>query len=115
MNFLLVNFIIALATACLTSLILGIVVLRKGQKDIARPFSLFSFGICWWSFFQILVLTSTDKLSALTWMRIEKIGVFFVPAFFLCFTIRFLKIRNREWLLGLAYLLSLIFAAFCPT
>ena len=115
MNFLLINFIIALWAAFLTSLSLGIFVLIKGPKNISRPFALFSFAICWWSFWQILVITSSNKANALAWMRIEKAGVFFISTFFLHFTIAFLKIKNRGWLIRLAYLSSFIFACLAPT
>lgn len=115
MNLLLINFIIALWAAFFTSLFLGTFVLLKGTKNVNKPFAFFSYAICWWSIFQILVITSDNKLSALVWMRIEKAGVFFIPTFFLHFTINFLKIRKRESLLRISYLLSFIFAILCST
>lgn len=115
MNYLVINFIIALIATFLTSLFLGILVFLRGPKNINKSFALFSFGICWWSFFQTLVLISSDALSALIWMRAEKIAVIFTSTFLLHFTIDFLKIKNRNLLLKISYFLSFFFAILCPT
>lgn len=62
-----------------------------------------------------MVITCDNYHKALTLARTEKIGVFFIPTFFLHFTISFLGIKNKKWLIRSAYLCSFIFAGFCHT
>ncbi|MFA5337358.1 MAG: histidine kinase N-terminal 7TM domain-containing protein, partial [Candidatus Omnitrophota bacterium] len=115
MNFLLLNFVIALWIEALASLFFGIFILFKGKENFHKIFALASFSIAWWSFSQIWFISCDKYLTALIWARISSIGVFFIPTFFLHFTISFLQIKNKSWLIRLAYLTSLFFGGLCAT
>ncbi|MFA5337469.1 MAG: ATP-binding protein [Candidatus Omnitrophota bacterium] len=115
MNFLLLNFVIALWIEALASLFLGIFILSKGKENFHKIFAFHSFSISWWSFSQIWFISCDKYLTALIWARISSIGVFFIPSFFLHFIISFLQIKNKEWIVRLAYSASLIFSGLCAT
>lgn len=116
MNFLLVNFIIALWVTAITTSGIGIFVYWKnpGEK-LNRIFAYYSWSISWWSFCQIWLIACDEKITSLIWTRIEQVGVFFIPTFFVHFVVIFLKLKNRGLLLRVCYGFSIFFAMLCPT
>lgn len=116
MKFLYVNFIVSLWLTFLTTLLLGLFVFLRNRKNIVnKTFAFYCFSIAWWSFCQIWLIACDKKLTALTWTRIEQVGVFFIPTFFVHFVISLLDIKHRKWLLKVAYSISVFFAILCPT
>ena len=113
MNLLLLHFVIALWVTALSAFLLVIFVYFRNRKNITNiTFCLYSLSITWWSFCQIWLIACDKRLTALIWTRIEQVGVFFIPTFFVHFVISFLKIKNKGWLIRLGYLLSMFSASF---
>lgn len=116
MNLPLFNFITALWFTAISSFILGIFVYYKNRKSIVNlTFFLYSLSIAWWSFCQIWLVACDKKITALTWTRIEQVGVFFIPTFFVHFVVSFLQLKNKKILVRTGYFLSFFFATLCPT
>ncbi len=115
MNYLLLNFIIALWIESISSLFFGIFLLIKGTEKSHRIFGLHSLSVSWWSFCQIWEISCDKYSTSLFWGRIETIGVTFIATFFLHFVISFLQIKNKKWLIRLAYLISSIFGGLSLT
>lgn len=116
MNFLYINFVIVLWLTAITTFLLGIFVLVKNLRNIVnKTFAFYSFSISWWSFSEIWGIVCDKKSTALTWTRIEQVGVFFIPTLFIHFVISLLNIKNKKWLLRFAYCCSIVFAILCYT
>ena len=116
MQFLFINFVIALWVTAVTTFLLGVFVLVKNRQNIInKTFALYSFSITWWSFSEIWGIACDKKLTALIWTRIEQVGVFFIPTFFVHFVISLLGIKNKKWVIRAAYALSAIFAILSST
>ncbi|MDD5610076.1 MAG: histidine kinase N-terminal 7TM domain-containing protein [Candidatus Omnitrophica bacterium] len=117
MGFLYINFVVVLWVTAITTLLLGaFVLIRNYQHIVNKTFAFYSFSISWWSFCEIWGIACDKKSTALTWTRIEQIGVFFIPTFCIHFVISLLNIKNKKWLLQIAYFFSTIFAilSFTP-
>lgn len=116
MKFLYINFVVSLWLTAVAALAMGVFVLIRNFKNIInRTFAFYSFAITWWSFCQIWLIACDKKLTALMWTRIEQVGVFFIPTFFVHFVISLLGIKNKGGFLKISYLLSAIFAALSPS
>jgi len=115
MNFLLLNFVIALWIETIASLFFGIFMLVKGTEKSHKLFGLHSLSVCWWSFCQIWLIACDKHSTALFWGHVIIIGIVLIPTFFLHFTISFLKITNKGWLIQFTYLINLIFIILSPT
>lgn len=116
MNFLSLNFIIALWVTAITTFCIGIFVYWKNPKArLNRIFALYSWSISWWGFCQIWLVACDSRVTALIWARIEQVGVFFIPTLFIHFVITFLGLKNKGFLLKLYYGISIFFATLCPT
>lgn len=116
MNFLLLNYTIALLSTALAVFSIGAFVLLKSRKNrINRIFAVFSFSIAWWAFFQGVVNMSGSSSTALILSMIMTAGVFFIPSLFLHFVVSFLNLKKERALLKYAYSLSFIFAALSGT
>ncbi len=102
----------------LTSLILGIIILRKKKSNINISFILFCFSVTFWSIAYFLWQVSDNSESALLWCKILTVGSIFIPLFYFRFTIFYLnayeKIYNRI-LLYIGYLSALFLALISPT
>jgi signal transduction histidine kinase len=115
MNYLLLNFIIALWIETVASLFFGIFLLVKGKEKSHKLFGLHSLSVFWWSFCQIWEIACDKHSTALFWGRIEMVGVIFIATFFFHFTISFLGIKNKKWIIRFAYLANLVFIILSPT
>jgi signal transduction histidine kinase len=115
MNYLLLNFIIALWIETIASLFFGIFLLIKGTEKSHRLFGLHALSVCWWSFCQIWLIACDKHSTALFWGRAMFIGVIFISTFFFHFTISFLGIKNKGWTIRFVYLANLMFIILSPT
>lgn len=116
MKFLYINFVVSLWLTAIAALAMGIFVLIRNPKSIInKTFAFYSFAITWWSFCQIWLIACDKRLTALIWTRIEQVGVFFIPTFFVHFVISLLNIKNKRNFLRVSYSLSIIFALLCAT
>jgi signal transduction histidine kinase len=116
MKFLYINFVVSLWLTAIVTLAMGIFVLIRNPKNtVNKTFAFYSFAIAWWSFCQIWLIACDKKLTALIWTRIEQVGVFFIPTFFVHFVISLLNIKNKRRFLVVSYSLSIIFAFLCAT
>ncbi|MCQ9207561.1 MAG: ATP-binding protein [Omnitrophica bacterium] len=116
MNFLHVNFILALWVTAITTLLLGIFVLARNRSSIInKTFFFYSSSISLWSFSEIWGIACDSRTTALIWTRIEQVGVFFIPVLFLHFVISLLEIKDKKWLIKVSYLISSIFAVLSST
>lgn len=111
MNFLLLNLLIALAITFVTTFFIGIFVLLKSKGNKTKIiFAFYSFSIAWWSFFQFMANNANTSQASGFWSNITMLGAWFIPALFLHFTISFLNIKNRKWVVYFGYILSLFFS-----
>ncbi len=115
MKFLFINFVIVLWITSLTAFLLGIFAWIRRRNTVNKCFALYCFSISWWSFCEIWGISCNSESTALLWTRIEQIGVFFIPTFFVHFVISLLNIKDKKWLLKTAYIFSSIAAALCFT
>lgn len=116
MQFLYINFVVSLWLTVIAALAMGIFVFIRNPKNIInKTFAFYSFAITWWSFCQIWLIACDKKLTALIWTRIEQVGVFFIPTFFVHFVISLLNIKNKRRFLRASYSLSVMFAVLCAT
>ena len=109
------HLVLALSFTSATTLLLGIFVYFQKSRndfDVGRVFFLYCIGITWWSFFQILHITSQDRASAVMWARIMEIGAFFIPTFFVHFVWLFLRLDVGKSMIRILYATSFIFASF---
>src|SRR5256712_3885907 len=116
MNGPLLYLISALGLTSFATLFLGVLVsILKWKSRISTVFLLYSLSIAWWSFLQILLMTSTTRANAIMWARIMEAGAFFIPAFFVHFVALFLELKTKRWILPGAYACSFIIAGLCMT
>jgi len=116
MNFLYVNFIVALWITAITTILLGIFVLVKNRQNVVNKiFAFYSFSISWWSFSEIWGIACDNKTTALIWTRIEQVGVFYIPTLFVHFVFVLVKIKDKKWLQKSTYFISTVFAILCAT
>ncbi|MBU2541842.1 MAG: hypothetical protein KJ593_08085 [Candidatus Omnitrophica bacterium] len=114
MNLLFLNLTISLSLTFLTTFIIGLFVFLKDRKNaVNRTFALYSLSIAFWSILEVFLISAHHKDFALHVARIEKVGIFFIPTFFLHFIISFLKIKKSKLVLIFSYLISLIFTGIC--
>lgn len=110
MNFLLFNFISALLITSVTILMVGIFVLVKGwENKTNRVFAAYSFSIFWWTFFQALTNIVDKSSLAIYFSKLILVGAFFVPSLFVHFVVSFLELKKKEWIIRIAYFLSVFF------
>jgi signal transduction histidine kinase len=115
MNYLLLNFIIALWIEAAASLFFGFFLLVKGTEKSHRLFGLHALSVFWWSFCQVWLINCDNYQIALFWGRAMFIGVFLISTFFFHFTISFLGIKNKGWAIRFIYLANLVFIILSPT
>lgn len=86
---------ISLLICGIASVIMSIIILRRSGEAV-RQFSFITFGISIWCIAYALELSSRDYFSMIFWLRLEYIGVAFLPAMWLQFIIKF--IGKNHWL-----------------
>ncbi|MDD4182681.1 MAG: ATP-binding protein, partial [Candidatus Omnitrophica bacterium] len=111
MNYLLLNFIIALWIESATSFFIGILFLIKGTQKSHKLFAVLALDVSWWTFCQIWMVACDSSQTALFWGRIGYASATFIAPFFMHFIINFLQIKNRNWFLRVVYLTSFIAAS----
>jgi len=80
---LLQHHLLALGLIFLTTISVGLFVLLKNpQKLTNRIFSIYSLTVAWWSLWELLTEFSLNEAVAVTRLRIEYIGVCFIPVLF---------------------------------
>lgn len=102
----------------ITSLVLGVLVLRKKKTKTNIIFSLFSFSVSFWSFAYFFWQISDNKETALFWCRLLTAGTDFIPLFYLQFTVNFLRIEKKiinKYLLIVGYFFTVIFVLISYT
>lgn len=94
-------------------LVLGIIIYFKNSRNpLNITFSIYSLSIAWWSLFSIFMLNSKTEGAATFWDKVCLMGVVFIPATFIHFTITFLKsAENNKKIIQLCYGLSIFFFA----
>jgi signal transduction histidine kinase len=115
MNFLLLNYVIASWIEAVAALFFGIFLFITGTEKYHKLFGLHSLAVFWWSFCTAWLIISNNHSTALFWGRIVDIGGFLISVFFLHFTISFLEIKNKGWLIRFAYIFSIPFLILLPT
>ncbi|MFC1756456.1 ATP-binding protein [Patescibacteria group bacterium] len=111
MSFLLLNLLISLIFIGLASLLIGLFVLLKSNKSqVNKIFALYSFSIAVWAIFQLIANTSNDHSTAYFLEKITISVVWFIPTFFVHFTILFLELRNKKLLVHIGYGISAVLA-----
>ncbi len=110
------HFAVSLTLTSLTTILLGIFVFAsKRESQLGKIFFLYCLSIAWWSFFQILHMTSVEGNRALWWAQVMEAGAFFIPTFYVHFIRSFLNLKTSRLILASVYLLSSIFAALSFT
>lgn len=93
----------------ITSLSLGIFVLIKTPYIFSnRLWAFLNFAIGVWGLGVYKLGSAQDPQSALLWFKIGQIGVIFIPAFLLHFSIVFLEQKNKYLIIS-AYLMGTLF------
>lgn len=116
MNTFFFHLIASLTLTCLATILLGIFVfVSKRNNPVSKVFLLYSLSISWWSFLQILHMTSPDRVTALWVARIMEAGVFFIPTLYIHFLCLFLELRNSDWILRSLYGISVALGTLCIT
>ena len=100
-----------------SAVIFGLIVFLKTPKKLVnQTFGLMTFALAIWSFGYGFWQLSTDKESALLWVRILSIGSTFIPIFFLHWIFSLLNFhKKKEVVLILGYIITLIFLSFTFT
>jgi signal transduction histidine kinase len=110
------HFAVSLSLTSLTTILLGIFVFAsKRESQLGKIFFLYCLSISWWSFFQIIHMTSAEEDRALLWAQVMEAGAFFIPTFYIHFIRTFLNLKTARPILAIVYLLSTIFAALSFT
>ncbi|MFA6534612.1 MAG: histidine kinase N-terminal 7TM domain-containing protein, partial [Patescibacteria group bacterium] len=102
----------------LTSLILGVIILRKKKSNINISFVLFCFSVSFWSVAYFLWQVADNSQSALLWCKILTVFSLFIPLFYLRFTLFYLeadKILYNRILLYVGYLFVIFLAFISPS
>lgn len=79
----------------IAAVIMSIIIFRRSGEAV-RQFAFISFGISIWSIAYAFELSSLDYFSMIFWLRLEYIGVAFLPAMWLQFIVKF--IGKKHWL-----------------
>jgi len=111
MNYLLLNFVIALWIETITSFFIGIFFLIKGSQKSHKLFAALAFTVSWWCFCQIWMVACDNPQTALLWGRVGYASATFIAPFFMHFIISFLQIKNKGRFLRFIYLISFIAAS----
>lgn len=90
---------IILAVSCISSLVMGLIVLIRAPKKRANQIlSLFVFGVAWWMFSLWGFLNyRKNPESAINWFRLVYSGPIIIPAALLYFTYLFPSYRTSEY------------------
>ncbi|MFH1715285.1 MAG: diguanylate cyclase [Elusimicrobiota bacterium] len=92
----------------ITSLSLGILVLKHSRVLSNKLFSYYTFSISFWSLFYFIWLLSDTPKHAEFYLRTCMIGVVFIPSIYFHFTVEFLNIKNKQKLVIFNYFFSAI-------
>jgi hypothetical protein len=79
----------------IAAVIMSVIIFRRSGEAV-RQFAYITFGISIWSIAYSFELSSVDYFSMVFWLRLEYIGVAFLPAMWLQFIIKF--IGKKHWL-----------------
>lgn len=79
----------------IAAVIMSIIIFRRSGEAV-RQFAFITFGISIWSIAYAFELSSLDYFSMIFWLRLEYIGVAFLPAMWLQFIVKF--IGKKHWL-----------------
>ncbi|NKE71161.1 ATP-binding protein [Candidatus Manganitrophus noduliformans] len=105
-----------LALTAITVFLLGLFVLiRKGRERLGVLFFLWCLSISWWSFFEILLIQSSNEKSALFWGRIMQAGDMHLPTLFVHFILTLLGLQIARWKLIALYGVSTLLSVLCFT
>ena len=117
MNWLLLNYIVALGTTSfiLTAIAVFVYLYNPHQK-VNLTFALYSLAIAMWSGCEAYSIAAPTRALGLLWWRINHFGVIFIPVFFVHFTMSLLEIekKNRKVIIGF-YLFSTLVALLDAT
>ena len=79
----------------LIALVMAIIIFRRSGEAV-RQYSYITFGIAIWSIAYAFELSSSEYKNMMFWLKIEYIGIAFLPAMWFQFIIKF--IGKRHWL-----------------
>ncbi len=105
------QYFLALTVTAVTYLVLAVFIYSKDPKKLTNvTYALYSVAIAWWSGLEAFSITAHNKVSALFLWRLNHVGVFFIPIFFVHFVTSLLEDRERkrrEWLIFLSYMIGI--------
>lgn len=89
------DFSVSLLISGIAALIMSIIIYRRSGEAV-KQFAYITFGISIWSIAYAFELSSPDYTQMIFWLKIEYLGVAFLPAMWIQFIIKF--IGKTHWL-----------------
>lgn len=117
MNFLLLNLIIALLFTTITTLSVGLLILKKSWNNKANRYYAFTnLSVAWWVIFQIFAITANSPDSAIFFDRLLIAGVWMIPAFQAKSVYYLLNLKRKKLFVNIGLALGVISAimSFTP-
>ncbi|MBI5745608.1 MAG: GAF domain-containing protein [Nitrospirae bacterium] len=102
-------------TAFATFLLGIFVFLEKKRERLGIIFFLYCFSISWWSFFELIMATSSNRENAIFWGKLMQAGDIFLPTLFVHFIVILLDLSLERWKLIALYSISSFFSILCFT
>jgi signal transduction histidine kinase len=116
MDFLFLNAIVSVSFTSISTFLVGTLTLVKSEGSNAKKiFAAYMYGISWWSFSQIFLITANNPVTAFAWDRAMNAVVFILGTLFFHFVISFLGIdkkRKQKILIRVAYIISFSISFF---
>lgn len=110
------NLVVSLGLTAFATFLLGFFVfLEKKQERLGIIFFLYCFSISWWSFFELIMVTSSNQENAIFWGKVMQAGDIFLPALFVHFVVILLNLSLDRWKLIALYSISSFFGILCFT
>lgn len=97
----------------LGTVFLGLFVLSQNRSsELSRSFFMLCLSVGIWQFGNVLCWASRSTYDTVFWGRVLYIGVSFIPSFYYHFSVEFNKIKKRENLVPVIYLLGVFLMLF---
>src|SRR5690606_24968791 len=84
-----------LAIPSLLAIIIGLILLRRSQRDSINYLSLLMFTTAWWAICYAIDLTSTTQAEILNWVKLEYLGIAPIPSLWVMFCVQFTKVEDK--------------------
>jgi len=97
----------------LASLLLGILVLSRGEKNKTNKiFALLCFGFTAWSAPYVMWPISKTKEQTLFWFQVLHYGAILIPIFYYHFVVSWFALKKEKILVSVGYILAFFFSLF---